>query len=242
MLTLTIPETAAALSPETAPGPEGLESAAIGLAGDAMACRWIETVLGESSAEVVASARTIHDLLDRERLPIQAAVLIGGGETVARGGPVDALRKLRPACAIVLVVKGDERPIIKRALRAGVGGLVHEKDVEQALAATIAAVLAGQITVPQSIRYRVAWDTFSTREKQVLQLAANGLTNGEIAERLFLSESTVKSHLSSSFRKLGVSSRSEAAAVVFDSENGMDGSPSPTPEKPLEHHLLGAPA
>jgi predicted transcriptional regulator len=50
---------------------------------------------------------------------------------------------------------------------------------------------------------------------------AAGLTNGEIADSLFLSESTVKSHLSSAFAKLGVRSRKEAAALVLDPEQGL---------------------
>ena len=133
------------------------------------------------------------------------------------------------------------RRVVRKALRAGVDGFVSEPDAESALAGTIRAVLAGQISVPQSIRDRIAWTTFSLREKQVLQLAAAGLTNAEIADRLFLSESTVKSHLSSSFRKLGVSSRAEAAAVVLDPESGLViGHRSSAPAGSLETQLLGA--
>ena len=54
----------------------------------------------------------------------------------------------------------------------------------------------------------------------MLDHVAAGLTNSEIAESLFLSESTVKSHLSSAFAKLGVRSRREAAALVLDPDQG----------------------
>ena len=97
------------------------------------------------------------------------------------------------------------------------------------------------MSVPQSIRTRIAWATFSLREKQVLQLVADGLTNAEIASRLFLSESTVKSHLSSSFRKLGVSSRAEAAAAVLDPDTGLAAPDPLSPLAALEQQLLGAP-
>jgi DNA-binding NarL/FixJ family response regulator len=60
----------------------------------------------------------------------------------------------------------------------------------------------------------------TTREKQILALVVTGLTNAQIAGTLFLAESTVKSHLSSAFSKLGVSSRYEAASVVLDPERG----------------------
>ena len=55
----------------------------------------------------------------------------------------------------------------------------------------------------------------SSREAQVLALVAEGLTNGQIAERLELSVHSIKFHLAAVFRKLQVSNRTEAAAVFF---------------------------
>jgi DNA-binding NarL/FixJ family response regulator len=147
-------------------------------------------------------------------------VFAGGQELLARSGPVELLRTLRPNVTIVIVSAGGTAAV-RKALRAGVDGFVAEPDAERALRGTIAAVLAGQISVPRAIRERISWTTFSLREKQVLQLVAAGLTNAEIADRLFLSESTIKSHLSTSFRKLGVSSRAEAAAAVLDPDTGL---------------------
>ena len=60
----------------------------------------------------------------------------------------------------------------------------------------------------------------TTREKETLALSSRGLTNAQIALKLFLAESTVKSHLSSAFSKLGVSSRYEAATVILDPDRG----------------------
>jgi DNA-binding CsgD family transcriptional regulator len=61
----------------------------------------------------------------------------------------------------------------------------------------------------------------SQRERQTLALAIGGLTNAEIATRLFVAPSTVKTHLSAAFQKLGVGSRAEAAALVHDPEEGL---------------------
>ena len=83
-------------------------------------------------------------------------------------------------------------------------------------------MLSKQLCVPASMRGTLARPVFSHREKQVLELLLAGLTNGEIAAELFLSESTVKSHLASSFRKLGVSSRTEAARCVLAPDSGVE--------------------
>jgi DNA-binding CsgD family transcriptional regulator len=61
----------------------------------------------------------------------------------------------------------------------------------------------------------------SGREKQILGLVVMGYMNSQIAEQLFLAESTIKSHLSSAFTKLGVRSRNEAVELILNSERGL---------------------
>jgi DNA-binding NarL/FixJ family response regulator len=109
----------------------------------------------------------------------------------------------------------------RRLLQAGVDGLVDESAIEQVLAATVTAVRCGQVCAPRRLRTQLDADELSAREKQVLGMVVMGFTNGEIARKLHLAESTVKSHLSTSFAKLGVRSRKEAAAVILDPEGGL---------------------
>jgi hypothetical protein len=72
-------------------------------------------------------------------------------------------------------------------------------------------------------------------------LVVEGSTNGEIARALCLSESTVKSHLASAFVKLGVNSRSAAAALILDPDQGLTSAVvGPAPQRPLANrHLNG---
>jgi DNA-binding NarL/FixJ family response regulator len=110
---------------------------------------------------------------------------------------------------------------VRRAVEESIDGLVWETDIEARLAVTVAAVVAGQVAVPRELWRRMERPELTNREKQVLGLVVMGLSNGEIAEKLYLTESTVKSHLSSGFRKLGVASRAEAARVITDPSGGL---------------------
>jgi DNA-binding NarL/FixJ family response regulator len=110
---------------------------------------------------------------------------------------------------------------VRRAIEQGADGLVWEAALESTLATTVGAVLSGQIAVPRDVWRRVERPELTNREKQTLGLVIMGLSNGEIATRLYVSESTVKSHLSAAFRKLGVRSRAEAARVIADPREGL---------------------
>ncbi len=110
---------------------------------------------------------------------------------------------------------------MRRALSAGATGVVLSSELDSALAPCIQAVLAGQVCVPREHSRQIEPPVLSSREKQILGLVVMGYMNGQIAERLFLAESTVKSHLSSAFGKLGVRSRNEAVNLILDPERGL---------------------
>jgi DNA-binding NarL/FixJ family response regulator len=132
---------------------------------------------------------------------------------------VRALSDAEKATKVVLICKRSGQGDVRKALDAGVRGLVTLDEVEEALPAVIEVVRAGQVSVPGSRRKELRKQILTAREKQILGLVVMGMTNAEIAAKLFLAESTVKSHLSSAFAKLGVSSRSEAASVILDPQS-----------------------
>jgi DNA-binding NarL/FixJ family response regulator len=132
-----------------------------------------------------------------------------------------ALRRLRREMrepAIVAVSPMATGTGVRRALDAGADAIVFEPELESTLAVTVSAVASGQSVVPRKLRASVERPNFSHRERQVLVFVSRGLTNAQIAEKLFLSESTIKSHLSSAFAKFGVRSRKEAAALFIELE------------------------
>jgi DNA-binding NarL/FixJ family response regulator len=144
---------------------------------------------------------------------------------VTRSGGLAALRRLLrdvPSTPVVVVAGADaSRHGARIALNAGAAAYVPEHEAGPALALAVRAVVAGLVCVPRATRSVVVKPTFSQREKDVLGLLVDGLTNGQIAGRLYLAESTVKSHLASAFAKLGVRSRRDAVTLLLDPDEGL---------------------
>jgi DNA-binding NarL/FixJ family response regulator len=120
-----------------------------------------------------------------------------------------------------VVCAGIQRWGIRAALTAGAAGVVLYDDLDSALGPCLQAVQAGQTCVPRGHWRQIQPPALSSREKQILGLVVMGYMNSQIAEQLFLAESTVKSHLSSAFAKLGVRSRNEAVSLILDPERGL---------------------
>jgi DNA-binding CsgD family transcriptional regulator len=181
-------------------------------------------------------ARTVVGLLESHGWPARmAATGDGFGEPIPDGaflvfierGLVAAARELKAIGAgfqppTAIVICDSIRPgEVRVALSSGVAGIVLASTLVSSLAPTVAAALSGQVAVPRFEARQVEAASLSTREKQILGMVVMGCMNGDIAERLVVAESTVKSHLSSAFGKLGVRSRNEAVDLLLDSELGL---------------------
>lgn len=108
-----------------------------------------------------------------------------------------------------------------RAVAARVDGSVLVGDLDRSLVPTLAAVTAGQCVVPRSVRQLVDRPPLSPRERQILAMVVLDFSNAEIARKLVVTEGNVKSHLTSAFNKLGVTSRSAAAELILDPDSGL---------------------
>jgi NarL family two-component system response regulator LiaR len=123
---------------------------------------------------------------------------------------------------VIALTSFQEDALIERALQAGAIGYLLKNVSAKELAKAIRRAQAGQPTLApeatealiQATRQRAQQVDYglSEREKEVLALLVDGLSNAEIAERLVISLSTAKFHVGGILRKLGVSSRSEAIA------------------------------
>jgi DNA-binding NarL/FixJ family response regulator len=156
--------------------------------------------------------------------PAQAAVVAADLDRPEGLSMIRTIHRVAPSVRIVVVARGakDTNGILARqTLNAGADAFVPEHDAARALIPAVKAVVAGLVCVPHVARRLAAKPTFSHRENEVLELLVSGMTNRQIADRLYLAESTVKSHLSSAFAKLRVRSRKDATALLLDPEEGL---------------------
>jgi DNA-binding NarL/FixJ family response regulator len=202
-------------------------------ANEAVSQRIVETFgeRGLSVAEPISS----HPEIDEATIDASTIFVLVCNVDEADG--MAALRRLRreqAKLAIIVISPPVTGTGVRRALDAGADAIVFEPEIETTLAVTALAVASGQSVVPRKLRASVERPAFSHRERQVLALVSRGLTNSEIAERLLLAQSTVKSHLSSAFTKLGIRSRKEVTALLLDPEQaqavGLIGARATTPD------------
>jgi DNA-binding NarL/FixJ family response regulator len=142
--------------------------------------------------------------------------------------PDDALERIRecreqaPDSSILLLTMQMEDESIAKAIDAGVDACVSKSTHLPSLGVLIHEIVERNIVcaMPRAVRdgsVAVSDDNLTARERQILQLVADGMTNGQIAADLWVSEQTVKFHLSNVYRKLSVSNRTQASRYAHES-------------------------
>ena len=141
---------------------------------------------------------------------------------------IEATRHVREACPdtqVIALTSFDDNDYVERAFKAGAIGYLMKNVSGDALADAIRRAHAGESTLaPEAAQALISATTkppeigfdLTDREREVLALMAEGLNNREIAERLFISSSTVKNHVSSILSKLGANSRTQAVALAVE--------------------------
>jgi NarL family two-component system response regulator LiaR len=135
------------------------------------------------------------------------------------------IRQQNPRTQVIALTSFQEEDLIERALQAGAIGYLLKNVSAEDLCQAIREAHAGRSTLApeatevliQATRKRVSQADYALteREREVLALMAEGLSNNEIAERLVISVATVKFHVHGILTKLGVSSRTEAVGLAW---------------------------
>jgi len=183
----------------------------------------------EDDIDVVAEAATPDEAVAAaERLIPDVVLMDLQFGASANSGGADATRRIRAldAAPYVLVLTNyDSDGDILGAVEAGASGYLLKDAPPHELITAVRAAAAGESALAPVIatrlmdRMRAPQASMSARELQVLELVAAGCSNSDIAAELFVSDTTVKSHLAHIFTKLGVSSRT--AAVSRARERGI---------------------
>ena len=183
-----------------------------------------EAANGQEALEVVRRLRPEVTLMD-----IRMPVLDGIAAT-------RTLREEGVATRVLVLTTFDLDEYVFEALRAGASGFLLKDAPAEELAAAIRVVASGDSLLAPGVTRRVidafvrrparpsrgpdpALARLTPREVEVLGLLARGLSNLDIAERLFVSEATTKTHVSNVLAKLGL--RDRVQAVIFAYENGV---------------------
>jgi two-component system, NarL family, response regulator DevR len=181
----------------------------------------------EGDIEVVGESGLAAEAISRiPALRPDVAVLDG---RLPDGSGIDVCREIRsidPSINALILTSYDDDEALFAAILAGAAGYVLKQIAGNDLLDTVRRVAAGQSMIDPVLTARVLdrirngapgaaeLADLTEREREILTLIAEGLTNRQIGERLFLAEKTVKNYVSSLLAKLGLESRTQAAVLA----------------------------
>jgi DNA-binding NarL/FixJ family response regulator len=185
---------------------------------------------GERDIEVVAEASNGIEAVEKANRFHPTVVLMDIRMPELDG--LEATRRILAsdgAARILILTTFDLDEYIYEALKAGASGFVLKDDPPEQLIAAVRTVAAGDALLSPSITKRVisqftrmprpeppkAIGELTARERDVFRLIANGHSNGEIARELYISDTTVKTHVTHIFQKLDLRDRAQAVVLAY---------------------------
>jgi len=131
----------------------------------------------------------------------------------------EIMRRL-PDAKVLIFTAYSERALLQRGLESGARGYILKEAPHETLLRAIEKVAAGETFVDPSLmaaltQSRGGSDVLTPREREILQLLADGLSNADAAGQLFISQETVKSHVRHILTKLEADTRTQAVAIAL---------------------------
>ena len=125
-----------------------------------------------------------------------------------------------PESKVLIFTAYSERSLLSRAFDSGATGYILKEAPHETLVRAIEKVASGEgyvdpALMPAFLSGKEQTDMLSRREREILQLLANGLSNADVAKQLFISQETVKSHVRHILTKLEADTRTQAVAIAL---------------------------
>jgi len=184
---------------------------------------------GSDDVEIVGEAHTGSQVLPIVRRETPDVVLLDIRMPGVDGLTcIELIRKRHPKVKVVVLSVFADNEHIQGALKRGASGYIVKSinpfDLPGALRQAVEGTVYNAVGFPEQTEDTMARSAGLTeREIAILKAVARGLSNGAIARELWVTEQTVKFHLTNIYRKLGVSNRTEAARLAY--QNGLVESP-----------------
>ncbi|MBI5103785.1 MAG: response regulator transcription factor [Solirubrobacterales bacterium] len=189
---------------------------------------------GQEDIEVVAEAGTGLEAVHQAARFRPTVVLMDIRMPELDG--IEATRRIlerTPQTRVLILTTFDLDEYIYNALQAGASGFVLKDDPPEQLLAAVRTVAAGDALLSPAVTRRVieqfaapprpapppAYEELTAREREIFRLLAEGMSNAEIAERLVIGDTTVKTHVTHVLQKLGL--RDRVQAVVLAHRTGL---------------------
>ncbi|HEY5659411.1 MAG TPA: response regulator transcription factor [Gaiellaceae bacterium] len=188
----------------------------------------VRLALQRPGINVCAEAQTLADLIAVVQREEPDVCIMDGGLSASPVGTAAELKARVPSVAVVLLTEQVDETEFLDAMRVGAAGYLDKGISPEALSNVVRAVAKGEPAVPRSLvvtlingyrhrpprpRLDVPAD-LTGREWEVLDFMGDGLSTGQIADRLLISEVTVRRHISSVLKKLSVPTRTDAINLV----------------------------
>ena len=190
---------------------------------DSLVCRSLQILLGkEADIEVIGIASSGREALELCKQELPDAVLMDIQMPVMNGIACTAeLKKLYPGLRIMMLTTFNDEEYIRSALKAGADGYLLKSAAIETMANQLRALVSGTAVLDRNVFKAIiepahnTLDGLTEREQDIVECVAQGLSNKEISEKLYLSDGTVRNMLSIILDKLELRDRTQLAIYYW---------------------------
>ncbi len=190
---------------------------------------WIDCpypVVTQGLEEILAEHARVHAGPEPPEEGKVSLILLCPDEAGDFVSEVEYLRRISPDTPVLIFGLRVDSQVGRAAFHAGASGFMHIGMQPAQIVNALSLARAGEVVIPTELLKDLMTDTpsesslqtLTSRQEEILTLVAEGLTNAQIAQRLSLSEFTIKQHLRHTYKILGVSNRTQAANLFRKEE------------------------